>query len=45
MESAWTLAELCRFRVQTPEQYDASTGEEGACSQTDKKSAVNRELI
>uniref|UniRef100_A0A914R6L7 Uncharacterized protein n=1 Tax=Parascaris equorum TaxID=6256 RepID=A0A914R6L7_PAREQ len=29
----------------TPEQYDASTGEEGACSQTDKKSAVNRELI
>uniref|UniRef100_A0A915CIQ6 E3 ubiquitin-protein ligase UBR5 n=3 Tax=Parascaris univalens TaxID=6257 RepID=A0A915CIQ6_PARUN len=42
MESAWTLAELCRFRVQTPEQYDASTGEEGACSQTDKKSAVNQ---
>ncbi|KHN70778.1 E3 ubiquitin-protein ligase UBR5 [Toxocara canis] len=44
MESAWTLAELCRFRVQTPAQYDSSAGEgsEGACSQTDKKSALNQ---
>lgn len=22
MESAWTLNETCRFRVQTPEQFD-----------------------
>nr|AZA04905.1 E3 ubiquitin-protein ligase [Anisakis simplex] len=28
MESAWTLAELCRFRVQTPSQYDESSTRE-----------------
>lgn len=33
MESAWTLNETCRFRIQTPEQYDNSTDEKPSPSE------------
>lgn len=39
MESAWTLNETCRFRIQTPEQYDASSENQG-----DQKALVNCKL-
>lgn len=40
MESAWTLNETCRFRIQTPEQYDASVDNKGK-----KKILTNRKLF
>lgn len=51
MESAWTLSELCRFRVMTPAQHDETSDDDGSClnssanQSTDKKGSLNRELI
>ncbi|VDD85214.1 unnamed protein product [Enterobius vermicularis] len=47
MESAWTLAEICRFRVQTPSQYDAERPDDGSCLSASGhiKSSLNRELV
>ena len=40
MESAWTLNETCRFRVQTPEQYDISPTDDKHC-QSERKVSFN----
>lgn len=42
MESAWTLNETCRFRVQTPEQYDNYDDKQ---PQGDRKVSFNREFL
>lgn len=39
MESAWTLNETCRFRVQTPEQFDKTTDEKP--NQCERKVSFN----
>lgn len=40
MESAWTLNETCRFRIQTPEQYDSCVDNKG-----EQKVLMNRKLL
>uniref|UniRef100_A0A8R1XPM3 UBR-type domain-containing protein n=1 Tax=Onchocerca volvulus TaxID=6282 RepID=A0A8R1XPM3_ONCVO len=48
MESAWTLSELCRFRVMTPAQHDETSDDDGSClnssanQSTDKKGSLNQ---
>ncbi|KAK6113483.1 E3 ubiquitin ligase EDD family protein [Brugia pahangi] len=48
MESAWTLSELCRFRVMTPAQHDENSDDDGSClnssahQSTDKKGSLNQ---
>ncbi|VDK28891.1 unnamed protein product [Gongylonema pulchrum] len=48
MESAWTLSELCRFRVMTPAQHDEISAEDGSClnssahQSADKKDSLNQ---
>ncbi|KAL3990385.1 HECT-domain (ubiquitin-transferase) family protein [Acanthocheilonema viteae] len=48
MESAWTLSELCRFRVMTPAQHDETSDDDGSClnssahQSADKKGSLNQ---
>ncbi|VDN04928.1 unnamed protein product [Thelazia callipaeda] len=48
MESAWTLSELCRFRIMTPAQHDETSVDDGsslnssAHQSADKKGSLNQ---
>lgn len=42
MESAWTLSETCRFRVQTPVQFDCT---DDSKQQQDRKISFNRKFF